>query len=114
MVGLYLLQRALADMTDVLAGSFGEPPDEVLHEQWNIFRSLSQRRNRDWKDVQPVEKILAEDSGGDCSRQVTIGRRYQAHIYRDRTITAHSLEFAFLQHPQERDLRFRREFADLV
>jgi len=29
-------------------------------------------------------------------------------------ITAHPLEFVFLQHPQERDLRFRREFADLV
>src|SRR5258708_5863799 len=101
-------------MTDVLAGSFGEPPDEVLHEQWNIFRSLSQRRNGDWKDIQPVEKILAEGSGSDGGRQVSIRCRYQADIDRDRMITADSLEFAFLQHPQERDLRFRWEFADLV
>src|SRR5215469_10011318 len=40
-------------MTDVFAGQFGEPPDEVLHEQWNIFRSLAQRRNGDRNDVQP-------------------------------------------------------------
>src|SRR6516165_10989257 len=59
-------------MADVFAGPFGEPPDEVLHEQWNIFRSLAQRRNGDWNDVQPVEKILTEGSSSHGRRQVTI------------------------------------------
>jgi hypothetical protein len=31
----------LADITDVFAGPFGVTPNEILHEQWNIFRSLS-------------------------------------------------------------------------
>ena len=93
---------------------FGITPDEVLHEQWNIFRSLAQRRNGDRKDVQSVEEILAEGPGRDGGRQVTIGCRDQANVYRDRMITPHPLEFALLQHPQERDLRFHREVADLI
>ena len=68
-------------MTDVLAGPFGEPPDEVLHEQWNIFRSLAQRRNGDRNDVQPVEKILTEGSSSHGRRQITICCRYEADIY---------------------------------
>ena len=97
-----------------LPAAFGVTPNEILHEQWNIFRSLAQRRNRDRKDVQPVEKILAKGSGRDGGRQVTIGCRDQANVYLDRMIAPHPLEFAFLQHPQERDLRFHRKFADLI
>ena len=52
-------------MADMLTGAFCEPPDEVLQEQWNVFRSLAQRRNGDWKDIQSVEEILAESSRGD-------------------------------------------------
>ena len=97
-----------------LAGLFGEAPDEVLDEQRNIFRSLAKRRNGDGKDVQPVEKILAKGSSSDRGRQVTIGCRYQADVYRDRMITPHPLEFFLLQYPQECDLRFHRQFADFI
>src|SRR5258707_10768481 len=96
-------------MTNVLAGPFREAPDEILHEQRNIFRSFTQRRNRDWEDIQPVEKILAESSGSDSGLEVTIGCRDQANVYLDRMITAHPLEFALLQHPQQRDLCFHRK-----
>src|SRR6185295_15029274 len=68
----------------------------------------------DRNDVQPVEKILAKGSGGDGGRQVTIGCRYQTDVYGDGIVTSHPLEFALLQHPQQRDLRFHREFADFI
>jgi hypothetical protein len=31
----------LADMSDGFAGLFGEAPNEVLDQQWNIFHSLA-------------------------------------------------------------------------
>src|SRR5215467_1995503 len=101
-------------MPDIFAGRIGETPNEILHEQWNIFRSFSQRRNRDWKDVQPVEEILAKSSGRDSGLQVAIRCRDQANVYLDRIIAPHTLEFSFLEDPEERDLRFHREIADLI
>src|SRR5579862_7337045 len=50
-VGSQGLQRVPADMAQVPASGFSVTPDEIFHEQRNIFRSLSQRRNLDWKDV---------------------------------------------------------------
>src|SRR5262245_30804356 len=101
-------------MPDLLAGAFSEASGEVFHEQWNIFRPLAERRNRDRKYVQPVEKILAKNSGGDGGREIPIGCGNQADVYRDRMIAPHALEFALLEHTQKRDLRFHREFADFI
>src|SRR5262249_23514433 len=102
------------DMTDGFARRCGEPPDEVLHEQWNIVHSLAQRRNGDRKDIQSVEKILAKGSARHGGRQVTIGCGYQAYIYGDRMVTPHPLKFLLLQYPQERDLRFHGEITDFI
>jgi hypothetical protein len=71
----------LADITDVFAALFGEAPDEILHQQWDIFRWLAERRNGDRKNIQPVEEILAEGSGSHGSPQVTIGCGYETDIY---------------------------------
>ena len=43
-----------------LPAPFAEPPDEILDEQWNILRSLAQRRNRDWER----HSIGRRDPGG--------------------------------------------------
>src|SRR5215469_1207769 len=101
-------------MPNVLASRVSVTPNEILHEQWNIFHSFSQGRNRNWKDIQPVEEILAKGSGRDGGLEVTIGCGDHANIYLDRMIAPHPLEFPVLQHPQERDLRFHWEFADLI
>jgi hypothetical protein len=44
MVGSQLLQHLPAYIADVFPGAFGESPDKILYEQWNIFRSLAQQR----------------------------------------------------------------------
>src|SRR5262249_52905703 len=62
-------QRVLSDFPDILASRVAVTPYEILHEQWNVFRSFSQRRNRDWKDIQPVEEILTKGSGRDGGLQ---------------------------------------------
>jgi hypothetical protein len=62
-VSLQLLERAFGETSEILARAFGESSHKVLHQQWNVFRSLTQRRSDDGKDVQPVIKILTEGSG---------------------------------------------------
>src|SRR5215470_9941182 len=100
MVAPELFQRIFADMADVFASIFGEAPDEVFDKQRNIVHSLAERGNRDGKDVQPVEKILAEVAGRYGGLEVTIGCRDHADIYRDRLIASHPLEFSLLQYSQ--------------
>src|SRR5581483_7246486 len=68
----------------------------------------------DGEDVQPVEEVLAEGPGGDASAQVAMRRRDDPYVRADRLVSADAFELPFLQHAQERDLRLRREVADLV
>src|SRR5215813_12056674 len=109
-----MLQRLLANMTDSLAGLLGIACNEVLYEQRNIFDSLAQRRNPDRKNIQPVEKVVAEGSGCNGCPQVTFGCSYHPDIDRDRMITPHPLKFLLLYDAQERDLCLHREFADFI
>src|SRR5215831_14044909 len=101
-------------MLNLLAGCVSVTPNEVLHQQRNIFGSLAQRRNRNGKDVQPVEEILAEGSRCHSRRQVTIGCRDQTNINLDGMIAPHALKFPLLQYSQERDLRLYRKITDFI
>src|SRR4029077_5026916 len=58
--------------------------------------------------------ILSESPSCDRSRQITICRRYQTDIHRDRMIAPHSLEFPLLEYTQQGDLCFHREIADFI
>jgi hypothetical protein len=44
----------------------GEPLDEVLDQDRNIFTTFSQWRHLNRKDVQSIEQIRSERPGGDC------------------------------------------------
>ena len=60
MVGFQLLKCVRAGMTDVLSGPFRESPDELLHEEWNVLRSVVQRRKHDKERVEAIVQITAE------------------------------------------------------
>src|SRR5580704_3510849 len=64
-------------MSDCLAGGLGVTPNEIFHEEWNIRRSLAERWNGNRHNIESVEKVLAEGSGSDGSRQIPIRGRYQ-------------------------------------
>src|SRR6476620_7653047 len=98
----------------LLPVSLAKRPTKYSTSSGIIFSSLTQRRNDDRKDVQPVEEILAEGPGSDVGREVTIGCCDQPYVDRDRMVTPHALELALLQHAQKGDLSFHREFADLI
>jgi hypothetical protein len=89
-------------------------PNEIVNEYRNIFRPLAKRRNGDRKSIEPIEKILAECSGSDGGRQIPIRCCNEPDIYRNRTIAANPLEFAFLEHAQQRNLRFHRKIANFI
>jgi hypothetical protein len=71
------IQRLFAYIPDVLACFPGIAIDEVLHQQRNVFLSLPQWRHLNRKNVEAVEKILAECAGSYGSLQVTVSRNYQ-------------------------------------
>src|SRR5262249_8902697 len=75
---------------------------------------LPERRHLDRKDVEPIEEVLAKRSPGCPSFQVTIRSGYDANVDRDRMPSSDALDLAFLQHPQECDLRIRQELADFI
>src|ERR1041385_7254220 len=101
-------------MPDVLSRRFRISPDEVLHQQRDVFRPFAERRYRNRKHVQAVEKILAEGSAIHRRLQVPIGCSNQANVYLYWLIASYTLELPLLQHPKQGDLRFHRKFADLI
>jgi hypothetical protein len=56
-----------------------QPATKVRHEMvcqsWNIFAALAKRRNLDWKDAEPVVKVLAETLSSGFGSQLCWLRR---------------------------------------
>ena len=102
------------DMADCLSGSSGISFHQVLDQQRNVILPLAQRWNTDRKDVQPVEKILAECTGMHGRIEVPIGRGNHTDIDRNWLVTPNPLQFSFLENAQQSKLRLGRKFADLV
>jgi len=71
-IRLKQIQRLFAYIPDVLACFPGITIDEVLDQQRNVFLSLLQWRNLNRKNVEAVEKILAELAGSYSGWQVTV------------------------------------------
>src|SRR5260370_20369952 len=101
-------------MGDCLSGPSRISFHQVYDKQSNIILSLAQRRNTDRKNVQPIEKILAECAGLHGRVQVPIGCDNHADIDRNRLVTTDTLQFSFLENPQESKLRLWRKFAALI
>ena len=83
-------------------------------ESRDVGRPLPERGEGEVDDVEAVEKVLAEVSGGDHRLEIAIRGGNDAHVGVNRLIAAHALELALLKDSQQLDLRSRRNFADLV
>ena len=66
------------------------------------------------RDIQSIEQITSKNTRGDRSLQVPIGGRNYPNVSSNCLISADTLKFVLLQYSQQRDLRFRWEFADLI
>src|SRR5713226_9357704 len=105
-VGLQVIESPLADAPESLPCLPRVAADEVLHQHGDIFPPVPQRWHLDGKYVKPIKEVLTERSVCHCYRQVTIGRRDDADIDLYSFSSSYPLEFPFLEHPQQRDLRF--------
>ena len=71
------------------------------NQRRNVFPPLAQGRNRDREDVETKEKVLTELAFPDCLLQILAGGRDHTNIYLDGVGGAQSLEFPFLENPQQ-------------
>src|SRR6267142_3058533 len=74
--------------------------DEVLDQQGNVFFSFPQRRNLNWKNVEPVKQIAPKFTLSDGRLQVAIGGGDDPRVRSDRLIATHTLELPLLQNMQ--------------
>ena len=87
---------------------------EVLHQRGDVVRPLSQWRNVQGQDVEPEQQVLAELPLLGRFGEVLVGRRDDAHVYRDRSLAAEPLDHAGLEHAQQLRLRLEAQVADLI
>ena len=91
-----------------------ETGDQLVDEQWQVFRAARQRRHLDREHVETVVEILAEAAVLDQLFEVAVGGGDDAHVALDALVAADPLEGALLDDTQELHLHRQRHVADLV
>src|SRR6266487_5390091 len=92
-------------MLDLFSRSLRITIDKIIYEQRNILFAIAQRRLFDWKNVEPVVKIIAKGAVRDSRLQITIRRRDDADVSAQNFCAADAFKLAFLQNAQQCDLR---------
>src|SRR5215831_12364566 len=88
--------------------------EKVANEVGNVLSSLAQRRQSQRYDVEPEEKVLAEQTLLDQKSKVFVGRRDDPNVALDGCAAANSRVFALLEHAQQTGLRLHRHVADFI
>src|SRR5205814_10196998 len=101
-------------MLDLFSRSRRITIDKIIYEQRNILFPFAQRRQFDWKDVEPVVKITAKAAVRDSRLQITIRRRDDAGVRAQNFCAAHAFKLAFLQNAQQCDLRLHWQISYFV
>src|SRR5436189_1194223 len=101
-------------MLDLFSRSLRITIDKIIYEQRNILFAIAQRRQFDWKNVEPVVKITAKGAVSDSRLQITIRGRDDANINAQNFRAAHAFKLAFLQNAQQCDLRLHWKISYFV
>src|SRR5260370_34427017 len=88
--------------------------NEVLDQQGDIFSSLPERGNLNWKNVEPVKEVAPEHTRSDGSLQIAVSSSNHSNIRSDRSSSTDTIEFMFLQNTQESDLCLGRKLPDFI
>jgi hypothetical protein len=88
--------------------------EQHRRERRDVLRPCPQGREREVQDVQPVEEILAEPTGGDRGPQVDVGRRDHPDVDRALGGGADPPHPPLLQGAVELHLHRQRQLGDLV
>src|SRR6266700_7246093 len=87
------LQGPGRDRLDHLVHPRGEVSYEMAHEQRNIFRPLTQRRQLNGENVQTIVEVSSQFIPFDDPRQIPVRRRYQANVDVAGTSTSQGVQF---------------------
>ena len=82
--------------------------EEMLGEQRNVLPAVSERRNFDREDADPIVEIGAENPIGHFLAQVPVRRRDDSHVDLLGPARAETLELSVLQHAQQLPLDLER------
>ena len=52
----------------------------MLEQRWNVLAAVTQRRQQNRKNINPVEKVLSKPAFTDLRRKILMGGDYDAHI----------------------------------
>jgi hypothetical protein len=88
--------------------------DEVFDQQRDIGPTFAEGGHLQREHIEPIEEVRAEGAVCDGGLQIAIRCRDHANVRADGAAASDALEFAFLQHAEQHDLRLGGEFADLV
>ena len=80
----------------------------------DVGRAFAQRRQPDRKDRQAIPQVLAEPTVADHFRHIAVGRGHDPDVNVQLPFSAHALERAVLEDPQQPDLGGRGELAAFV
>src|SRR6185437_5477679 len=80
----------------------------------NIIRTLTQRRQNQRHHVEPKKQILPEPALRHFLLEISIRRRDQANVNRQRLRPADALKLTLLQHAQQLHLYCRTQVANLI
>src|SRR5208337_307313 len=86
----------------------------MAQEFGDVFAALAQRWNLDADHIEPMQQIFAKVPGFYACLEVLMGCGDDTYVNLYRGLTAHSIELALGQHPQQARLQRRRHVADLV
>ena len=102
------IDRLGVDFLRLSAGGARLFLQEVIHQQWNIFEPLAERRYFDRDDRQPVIKILAERAVLHLALEDLVGRPDDANVHGNALVVADAADFPLLQNAEKFRLQGRR------
>jgi len=95
-------------------GCTAEQRAEVTGQERDVAFALAQRRQRDARDRDAVEQVVAEASLLDLAVEVAARGCHQPDIDANRALPAHATDFGALDGAQQLGLELQRQVADLV
>ena len=86
----------------------------MQRQRANVFLAFPQGRQADRDHIQAVEQITPKGAALHVLRQVAVGGRHHAHLYRYFTLAAQPHQRAFLQRAQQLGLQGQRHVANFI
>src|SRR5262245_50829161 len=100
MVGLKQFEASLLYVPYLLACPGRVAPDEILHQQGDVFQPVTQWRHFDRKHIEPIEKVWPEGAGDRGLLQIPVGRSDYPDVSGNRFAASHAFKLSFLQDSQ--------------